>query len=163
VIALGQSGFSFQEIGYAYIEIWRWDGRVTRADDVVVLNRVGSLLQQGVDGQFDLDAARLRTAMVRQRFGIRRNDGRRAYDAAQVRLTAAVRNVVQGALTAFIFVGVPFLLISLLQLVFSIGTARLRHGGFIDGDASGDGRVARQDRGHPEMMIRPGFPRRESR
>lgn len=145
VIALGQSEFSLQGTRYAYIEIRRRDGRILRADDVVVLNGVGSLLYQGVEGRFHFDAARLRTATVRQLFGIRRSDGRWAYDAAQVRVTAAVQNIVQGALTAFVFVGIPFLLLGLLQLVYSIGTARLRHDEFFDGEAQGGGGGARQD------------------
>ncbi|SFT26613.1 hypothetical protein [Methylobacterium sp. yr668] len=145
VIALGQSELSLQGRRYAYIEIERQDGRILRADDVVVLNEVGSLLHEGVQGRFHFDAARLKTATIRQLFGIRRSDGRWGYDAAQVRVTAAIHNIVQGALTAFVFVGIPFLLLGLLQLVYSIGTARLRHDEFFGSEAQGDGPKRRDE------------------
>lgn len=139
VIALGQSVLSLQGRRYAYIEIQRRDGRILRADDVVVLNEVGSLLHEGVEGRFHFDAARLKMATIRQLFGIRRNDGRWAYDAAQVRVTAAVQNIVQGALLSFVFVGIPFLLLGLLQLIYSIGTARLRHDEFFGSEDQSGG------------------------
>lgn len=78
-------------------------------------------------GRFHFDDARLRTPTVRQLSGIRSSDGRWAYDAAQVRVTAAIQNIVQGALTAFVWI--PFPLLGLLQLVYSIGTTLLRHDG----------------------------------
>ncbi|MGU3363005.1 hypothetical protein ACLBWX_22035 [Methylobacterium sp. M6A4_1b] len=48
-------------------------------------------------------------------------------------------------LTAFVFVGIPFLLLGLLQLVYSIGTARLRHDEFFEAEGSGGVGAARQD------------------
>lgn len=134
VIALGQNEFDLQGTRYAFIEIRRRDGRIVRAENVVVLNGVGSLLHEGVEGKFHFDAARLKTATIRQLFGIRRSDGRWAYDAAQVRTAAAIRNIVWGALHSFVFVGIPVLLLGLLQLVYSIGTARLREEEFFGPD-----------------------------
>ena len=136
VTALGQVEFDLMHATYAYIEIRRADGRILRAENVVVLNQVGTLLELGVDGRFFFDAARLKAGVIRQLFGIRRSDGRWAYDAEQVRVQAAMANILQGFIFSFVFVGLPVLAMGILQLIYSIGMARLREDEFFQGNSA---------------------------
>lgn len=130
VTALGQVEFNMLQATYAYIEVQRTDGRILRAENVVVLNEAATLLEIGVEGRFFFDSARLKAGTIRQLFGIQRTDGRWAYDRMQVRVLAAIQNIVIGVLLLFVFVGIPILVMGLLQLLYSVGMDRLRQDEF---------------------------------
>jgi hypothetical protein len=144
--SIGQCEFTNWWTKYAFIEIVEPSRRRVLLQNVSVGNQVAPAIAAGVEGEFFIDRMFvLLSPKAKQLWGVKTNDGMVAYDRG-IRMPITWFHLVLGlVLTPLFGLGLPILLLGLVQLLKLIGMVGARQQMFYGDDRSEAHRLRRQE------------------
>lgn len=117
IVSIGQSMFDLRGTGYAFIEIVEPSGRRVMVQKVAVGNQVLSAVNLGCKGEFFFDKVFVSFGCVSQLWGVKTQDGLVAFEDSNIRRYPVVMNLCFGFIGSLLVVGIPFLVLGLLQWI----------------------------------------------
>lgn len=141
----GQNEFNLARHQYAYLEIVEPNGRRVSVQNVLVGNRVGAAIGAGTQGEFFFDKFLFKFVPVVQLWGVKTSDGLVGY-SRNVRTAATAWHIMFGLFMTPLFgLGLPFLVLGLLQLLKLIGMTGARQQLFYGSDGAEARRLREQE------------------
>ena len=142
--SFGQSQFNLARHQYAYVEIVESNGRRVSVQNVLVGNRVGTVIDPSTQGEFFFDKFLFMFVPIVQLWGVKTHDGLVGY-SRNVRAAVTAWHIIMGLLmTPLLGLGLPFVVLGLLQLLKLIGTAGAREQLFYGHDEAEARRLRQQ-------------------
>lgn len=124
--SLGQSEFDNHGTRYAFVDIVEPSGKRVLVQNVFVGNQVLPIIDLGTEGEFFFDKMFVPgKPLTSQLWGVKTHDGLVAYDH-NLRIGIAIVCLVFGTLFALIGVGIPFLIVGIVQLIKVMGALGAR-------------------------------------